>query len=39
MKLGRPGLKKLKEKLGERAGQKSPLEWGNKALLPERYRA
>lgn len=34
----RPGLKKMKEKLGEKAGQKMPSEWGDKAVLPEEYR-
>jgi len=35
----RPGLKKLKEKLGEKAGQKIPPEWGKTAKLPESFRA
>jgi hydroxymethylglutaryl-CoA lyase len=37
-KFARPGLKKLKEKLGEPAGQKIPADWGKEAKLPERYR-
>jgi len=37
-KFARPGLKKLKEKLGEKAGQKFPGEWGERARLPERHR-
>ena len=37
-KFARPGLKRLKEKLGEPAGQKLPPEWGDKAVLPEQYR-
>jgi hydroxymethylglutaryl-CoA lyase len=38
-KFARPGLKKLKEKLGEAAGQKVPADWGKAAKLPEKYRA
>ena len=38
-KFARPGLKKLKEKLGESSGQKVPAEWGKVAKLPEKYRA
>ena len=38
-KYARPGLKKLKEKLGESAGQKVPADWGKEAELPEKYRA
>jgi hydroxymethylglutaryl-CoA lyase len=34
----RPGLKKLKEKMGEAPGQKLPAPWAEKAVLPERYR-
>ncbi len=37
-KFGRPGLKKLKEKLGEPADQKLPREWAGEAVLPEEYR-
>ena len=37
-KFARPGLKKLKEKLGEKPGQNVPAEWGPKAKLPEKYR-
>ena len=35
----RPGLKKLKEKLGEPAGQKIPADWGKEAKLPEPFKA
>jgi len=38
-KFARPGLKKLKEKLGESSGQKVPAEWGKVAKLPEKFRA
>lgn len=38
-KFGRPGLKKMKEKMGEKPDQKFPAEWGDKAVLPERCRA
>jgi hydroxymethylglutaryl-CoA lyase len=38
-KFARPGLKKLKEKLGESSGEKVPAEWGKVAKLPEKYRA
>ncbi|MBW2367960.1 MAG: pyruvate carboxyltransferase [Deltaproteobacteria bacterium] len=34
----RPGLPKLKEKLGEPADQKMPAEWGANAVLPEKCR-
>jgi hydroxymethylglutaryl-CoA lyase len=34
----RPGLEKLKEKLGEPPGQNWPKDWDNAAVLPERYR-
>lgn len=34
----RPGLKHLKEKLGEAPDQNLPPEWGAKAVLPERCR-
>jgi hydroxymethylglutaryl-CoA lyase len=37
-KFARPGLKKLKEKMGETPGQKLPSEWAEKAQLPERFR-
>ncbi len=37
-KFARPGLKKLKEKLGEDPDQKLPEGWGAEALLPEQYR-
>ncbi len=37
-KFARPGLKKLKEKLGEAPDQKLPKEWKEKAELPEKYR-
>lgn len=38
MEFARPGLSKLKEKLGERPEQKLPDGWGEKAVLPEDYR-
>lgn len=38
-KFARPGLKKLKEKFGEKPGQKLPEEWGEKAVLPKKYRS
>jgi len=34
----RPGLAKLKVKLGEKPGEKLPSGWGGEAVLPERYR-
>ena len=37
-KFARPGLKRLKEKMDEAPDQKLPAEWGEKAVLPERYR-
>jgi hydroxymethylglutaryl-CoA lyase len=37
-KFARPGLKKLKDKLGEKPGQKVPAEWGPQAKLPEKCR-
>lgn len=37
-KFARPGLAKLKAKLGEPAGQLLPPEWPAKATLPEAYR-
>lgn len=39
MQYARPGLKKLKEKFGEDPNQKLPKEWGDKAVLPEKYAA
>lgn len=38
MKFARPGLAKRKEKLGETPGQAFPIDWGEKAILPEQYR-
>ena len=32
------GLKKRKEKLGEKPGQMLPEGWSSKAVLPEQYR-
>ncbi|UCF69450.1 MAG: pyruvate carboxyltransferase [Acidobacteriota bacterium] len=37
-RFARPGLKKLKAKLGEAPGQKMPSEWSPLAVLPERHR-
>jgi hydroxymethylglutaryl-CoA lyase len=37
-KFARPGLKKVKRKFEESEGQKLPPEWGEKAVLPEKYR-
>jgi hydroxymethylglutaryl-CoA lyase len=34
---GRPGLKKLIEKVGEKPGQNVPPEWPARAVLPEKY--
>ncbi len=34
---GRPGLRKLIEKLGENPGQLVPSEWPEKAVLPEKW--
>ncbi len=34
----RPDLPRRKEKLGEKPGQLVPSEWGEKAVLPEKYR-
>jgi hydroxymethylglutaryl-CoA lyase len=34
----RPGLKKRKDKVGEKPGQQLPDEWKEKAELPEQYR-
>ncbi|MCP4347540.1 MAG: pyruvate carboxyltransferase [Desulfobacterales bacterium] len=39
MHYARPGLSKVKEKFGEDPEQKLPKEWGDKAVLPEKYRA
>jgi hydroxymethylglutaryl-CoA lyase len=38
MKFARPGLARLKEKMGESREQKLPLGWGARAVLPEQYR-
>jgi hydroxymethylglutaryl-CoA lyase len=38
MKYARPGLKKIKEKVGEDAGQQWPKDWSPEAVLPEAYR-
>jgi hydroxymethylglutaryl-CoA lyase len=35
-KFARPGLKKLKEKFGEKPGQKLPEDWADQAVLPEK---
>jgi hydroxymethylglutaryl-CoA lyase len=35
---GRPGLRKRKEKMGEKPDQKLPADWSSKAVLPEKYR-
>jgi hydroxymethylglutaryl-CoA lyase len=37
-KFARPGLKKLKEKIGEKPAQLFPSEWDAKPDLPEQYR-
>jgi hydroxymethylglutaryl-CoA lyase len=34
----RPGLQKLKAKLGEKPAQNWPAEWGSTPVLPERYQ-
>jgi hydroxymethylglutaryl-CoA lyase len=34
-RFSRPGLKPLKEKLGEAPDQKLPQEWGRQAILPD----
>ncbi|MFW5958269.1 MAG: pyruvate carboxyltransferase [Desulfosalsimonas sp.] len=39
MEFARPGLGKLKEKQGEEPGQLVPSQWGEKAVVPEKYRA
>jgi hydroxymethylglutaryl-CoA lyase len=38
MKYARPGLKKVKEKFGEKPDQNWPEEWGAEPVLPEKYR-
>ncbi|QTA80693.1 Uncharacterized protein dnl_30050 [Desulfonema limicola] len=38
-RFARPGLSKLKAKFGEDPGQQLPKEWGDKAVLPEKYKA
>ncbi|MDZ7832745.1 MAG: pyruvate carboxyltransferase [Desulfobacterales bacterium] len=38
MKFARPGLKPLKEKQGEEPKQLLPKEWGDNAVLPEKYQ-
>jgi hydroxymethylglutaryl-CoA lyase len=38
-KFARPGLKKLKEKFKEKLGQKLPDDWGDHAILPEKFTA
>ena len=38
-KFARPGLAKLKTKMGEKPKQLLPEEWGPEACLPERHRA
>lgn len=38
-RFARPGLKKLKEKFGEKPGQKLPADWADHAILPEKYTA
>ena len=38
MEFARPGLKPRKEKIGEQPGQKIPADWGDTAVLPEKYR-
>jgi hydroxymethylglutaryl-CoA lyase len=37
-KFARPGLKKLKGKLGEDLQQNWPSEWSDAPVLPEQYR-
>jgi len=37
-RFARPGLAMLKEKFGEKPGQFLPNEWGEIAVLPEKYR-
>jgi hydroxymethylglutaryl-CoA lyase len=38
MKFARPGLSRLKEKLGEKQRQKLPQGWEKRAVLPEHCR-
>jgi hydroxymethylglutaryl-CoA lyase len=38
MHFARPGLKKMKAKLGETTGQRFPANWSEDAQLPEKYR-
>ncbi|MDJ0780917.1 MAG: pyruvate carboxyltransferase [Desulfosarcinaceae bacterium] len=38
MKFARPGLSRLKEKMGEASDQKLPKDWGETAVLPEHCR-
>jgi len=38
MQFARPGLKKRKEKLGEKPEQTMPEGWSSKAVLPEKYQ-
>jgi hydroxymethylglutaryl-CoA lyase len=38
MKFARPGLKRVKEKLGETPDQKWPQDWSDNPVLPEQYR-
>lgn len=38
-RFARPGLKKLKEKFGEKPGQKLPEDWAEQAILPKNYVA
>jgi hydroxymethylglutaryl-CoA lyase len=38
-RFARPGLKKLKEKFGEKPGQKLPDDWADQAVLPEKITA
>lgn len=37
MQYARPGLAKLKEKMGEKPGENIPKKWAAKAVLPEKY--
>mmetsp|Transcript_3065 Transcript_3065/g.1779 ORF Transcript_3065/g.1779 Transcript_3065/m.1779 type:complete len:389 (+) Transcript_3065:2443-3609(+) len=39
MEYARSGLAKLKDKFGEKQDQKLPSTWGEKAILPEKYRS
>jgi hypothetical protein len=38
MKFARPGLKQLKQKQGENPDQLLPAEWGEQAVLPDKFR-